>query len=191
MAENPIPIRAYRIGGGASEALPEMRRLAEKAAQTFLTGVPVVVDATGYITESPAIAAAGVLVAGISSEYAHNLGSSGVAKTLTYGSVQNQANAVLIPGGAPPSDGNVGVMVANDDTEFVGQCNSAHNLAVTDVGVIYGLTKGANNQWYIDTTIATLAAGAVVLVTELVDPVGTAGGKVAFKFIKAAQQLNQ
>lgn len=190
MAENPIPILAYRVGGGASEALPEMRRLAEAASETFLKGVPIVLS-SGYAAESAAIAAAGVLLAGISSEFAHDLTTDGVAKTLTYGSVQNQANAVLIPGGAPPSDGKVGVIIANDETEFVGECVSTHALAVTDVGAIYGLTKGANNQWYIDTAKSTTAGGAIVTITELVDDVGTDGGKMAFKFLKAAQLFNQ
>jgi len=183
-----IPIKVVKVLG-SGPIQPAARRLPEDASQTFLSGVPVYVDSTGYLAVVAAITASGSVIAGFSSEPAHNLTSDGVAKTLTYGSVENQANAVLIPVGAPPSDGACGVWIADDLTIFVGKTLSTHALAVTDVGLIYGLTADTNGQWFVDTAITTVNGGAVVEVTELIDAVGTLGGKVAFRVLRANQQL--
>lgn len=191
------PIYPHRVlSGGAMQAA--IRRIAEKATQTFLIGVPVQVEvATGFIIECAAIvSAATAIIAGFATEFANNLVTSGVAKTLTYGSVQNQASAVLIPVGAPPNDGTMGLHEAQDETLFVGVLGDGATAALaitaqTDIGKIYGLTKDAgNNYWYIDHNKTTTAGGACVQITDFVDPVGTLNGKLEFKVLHAACQLS-
>lgn len=182
--------------GGTAQAI--MRRLAEKAAQTFKIGVPVQVEvATGFIIECAAIvSAATALIAGFASEFANNLVASGVAKTLTYGAVQNQPLAVEIPIGAPPNDGTMGLHEAVDSTIFVGVLGDGATAALaitaqTDMGKLYGLTKDAGNGfWYIDHNIVLVANGACVQITDFVDPVGTLNGRLGFKVLHAAQQLS-
>jgi hypothetical protein len=191
------PIYPHRIlSGGAMNAV--IRRLLEKSAQIFLIGVPVQVEvASGFIIECAAIvSAATALIAGFATEFANNLTTSGVAKTLTYGSVQNQALAVEIPVGAPPNDGTMGLHEAIDETLFVGVLgdgadNTLAIIAQTDIGKLYGLTKDAgNNYWYIDHNKTTVGTGACVQITDFVDPVGTLNGKLEFKVLHAAQQLS-
>jgi hypothetical protein len=194
------PIKVWKILNTGS-ANPDMKRMQEKSAQTFLLGTPVQVDvagATGFVIGCPTMSSvATAIVAGFSAEPGANLTTSGVAKTLTYGSVQNQPSAVLIPIGAPPNDGTTGFYVAADETIFIGVLGNGATaanatVAQADVGKIYGLTKdGGNNYWYIDNNITTLAGGAVCTIFELVDPVGTLNGREAFKIQHAAQQLQQ
>jgi hypothetical protein len=190
------PIQAFRelIGGTAQVVL---KRLLEKATQTFLVGTPVQVEAaSGFIIACATInSAATALIAGFAAEPGANLTTSGTPKTLTYGSVQNQASAVLIPVGAPPNDGTNGFMLAIDSTTFVGikggSTNGSPAIAQTDLQKIYGLTKDAgNNYWYIDSDITTVAGGACVQITDLIDPVGTVNGRLGFKVLHAAQQLS-
>lgn len=169
--------------------MPVIRNFSEDAAQTFLTGVPTKLVA-GYLQECGAITdAASAVIAGISAEFAHNLASAGVGVPLNYGKVQNQASAVLIPSGAPLALGTLLTFLAHEQTYFIGKTDDAHALAVTDVGTIYGLTKGSNNFWFVDSSKTTTGTGACIEVIALVDAVGTVGGKVLFKITKAAQQF--
>lgn len=192
------PIRPFRTLGTGT-GLPVIKRSAEKNGQTYLLGTPVQYDvagATGFIIANPTISSvATAIIAGFSVEPGANLTTSGVAKTLTYGSVQNQSSAVLIPIGAPPNDGTTGFYVATDDAIFVGiygDSSTAANatLAQAQLGTIRGLTKDAgNNFWYVDNFITATANGACVLITDLIDAVGTLNGRVGFKVTHAAQQL--
>lgn len=182
-----IPFTVYNVTG-VNGANPRGRRLPEKASLTLLTGTPVALS-SGYLIERTAIDGVTKVIAGITQEFAHNLTSDGVAKTLTYGAVQNQSSAVLIPLGAPLSDGNLGIWTADDNSWFIGATDDAHTNAVTDVGSIFGLTKASNGFWYVDTTITVAASGACAEIMKLVDPAGTVNGKVAFKITRAYQQL--
>jgi hypothetical protein len=191
------PISPFKVLiGGTAQAV--MRRLLEDAGETFLIGTPVQVEvASGFLQACAAIvSAATALIAGFSAEPASDLTTDGTPKTLTYGSVQNQSAAVLIPVGAPPNDGTCGFHEAVDSTIFVGvKGDGADNtlavIAQTDLGAIYGLTKDAgNNYWYIDHNITTTAGGACVQITDLIDPVGTLNGRLGFKVLHAAQQLS-
>jgi hypothetical protein len=194
-AAQPIYPLKVLIGGTAQAVI---RRLLEKAAQTFKIGVPVQVEAaTGFIIECAAIvSAATAKIAGFATEFANNLTTSGVAKTLTQGSVQNQPAAFPIPVGAWPNDGTMGLHEAVDSTIFVGveggsTTDADGTIAQTDLGSIFGLTKDAGNGfWYVDKDITTVAGGACVQITDLVDPVGTLHGRVGFKVLHAAQQLS-
>lgn len=189
-------IRHYRTRLDTS-AIANMKRMLEKSGNTFNQYVPVQVEvASGFIIECATInSAATALIAGFSTEPGNNLTSSGVAKTLNTGwKVPNQASAVVIPIGAPPNDGTIGLVLATESMEFIGTLGGSTNgnptLAQTMIGAIRGLTKDAGNAfWYIDNDITTTAGGACVEITELVDAVGTANGKVVFKVTKAAQQM--
>lgn len=195
-----IPIIPYRVVD-TQGAQATMRRYLEKATQTFKIGTPVQIDvagATGYLIACPSmVSVATAHVLGFSAEVGHNLSSSGVGKVLNQGAPQNQASAVIIPGGAWPSDGTSGVHVATDIDEFIGVLgNSADNsLAITAITMLqtvtYGLTiDPGNSYWYVDQNKTSAAGGACVSIVGFVDPIGTLNGKVIFRVLRAAQQYN-
>ena len=190
-----IPITVGKVVG-SSDAHPEQRRLLEDAGETFKIGTPVQVQASdGMVIENPAITdAASAVIAGFAQEPGANLTTEGTPKTLTYGSVQNQSSAVLIPVGAPLNDGRVGVNIARDTTQFKGSIDvsgaGSDLIAAADLGLIFGLTKDAGNGfWYVDKTKTATGTGACVEIMELLDAVGTQWGKVLFRVTKAAQQM--
>lgn len=162
---------------------PAVRRLNEKLTQTFLEGVPVQYDAAaGGIMEWDGVTLAGG-IAGVSNEAASNLAATGTAQTLTFGSVPYEASAVNIPRGAPLNDGQVGFFSSIGDTIFHGQFANAVAGASTDIGVSYGLTKDADNHWYVDKN--KVGADACVVVVGI-DENDTRG--VYFRFLAASQQ---
>jgi hypothetical protein len=202
-----IPILSLRVVGTVGAQAPIQRR-PEKAAQTFLNGVPVQIDTgTGSVQACPAITSvATAVIFGFSAESASNLATTGVAQTLAQrGNPPNQAAAVFIPVGAWPNDGTVGVVQALTLNIFVGRLGNSSDgtlavVALTDYGKIYGLTQDAGNlQWYVDKNITTTAAGACVQITDIgpagsvpnaiLDPVGTNNGRVGFVVTAAAQQI--
>jgi len=167
---------------------PAMRRINEKAGQTFLSGVPLMIDlAVGALQEwDGATIALGI--AGVAKEFGANLAVTGTAQQQSFGSVQNEASAKNF---SRPyfNDGQTGIIVANDDTVFRGQVGPAQTVAATDVGKQYGMTKDADGHWYVDRTKTTVGTNTVVVVVGL-DQYDTTRG-VFFKFIKAVQQLAQ
>jgi hypothetical protein len=180
-----------------------MVAIAEKATQTFNQNTPVQVDvagATGFVIACPAmVSVATAIIAGFSTQPGSNLTTSGVGKTLTTGQkVPNQASAVVIPVGAPwaGSDGLSYFVQADDDVVFQGTFgDSADNtlavLAQAQITKLFGLFKDPGNSfWYVDNHVIIAATGACVEIVELIDPIGTLNGRVAFKVTKAAQQLN-
>jgi hypothetical protein len=195
-----IPITPLRVLGG-NGAHPVTRRLLEDAGETFLQGTPVVVqDSDGYLIESPTISSA-LTIAGFSQQEARNRASDGVVEHTTEGTVPFQTNAQVIPGGARPDDGRIGVWIANSQTEFVAAFYATATAAIptqADIGNIFGLTKQSNGFWAIDSDITAAASGAICLLTEILnipgDPLAPAtpiaGQKVAFKITAAGQQFN-
>lgn len=187
-----VPIVPYKFVGAQMGQFP-MSRLPENAGSSALSGVPVLITA-GMCDESPAIDDANDLIAGFSSEPFHNLTTDNTPKTLTYGAVQNQPAAVIIPGGAPPSDGKIGLYLAQDNILFRGNLKVDQSLALTDLPKIGGLVKdGTSGQWYVDTSASfdTAAEGACITVKELIDEAGTLNGAVAFTVQRNRQQLTQ
>lgn len=195
------PIIPYRIRNNATGNAPG-DRIAEKSGQTFLQGTPVQIDVaggTGFLIACPAmVSVATAIIAGFSQEPAHNLTVSGVAQTLTTGyKPPNQPSASVIPIGAPPVDGTCGLNVADPTIQFVGVMgDSADNtlavLAQVQEGAIFGLFKDPGNSfWYVDHNVTSAAGGACVEVVQLIDPIGTLNGRVAFVVTKAAQQENK
>jgi len=158
-----IEIHSVRTVSGNQ---PLLNRLAEKAGQTFLPGTPVFVDATGFLLAVVSPATTAVPLVGFSKEQAANLAASGVAQQQTFGSVPNQSAAVNI---SRPffNDGQTGVEVGVQDTVFLGQVGPAQTALVTDIGTTAGLTKDADNHWFVDKTAA--GANKVVSIVGL-DP---------------------
>jgi len=140
--------------------------MAEKAGQVFLAGTPVYVDATGYVLAVTSPATTATPFAGFSKDFGANLASSGVAQQQSFGNVPNQASAVNI---SRPyfNDGNTGFETGAQDTVFLGQVGPAQTALITDIGLTYGLTKDADNHWYVDKTAA--GANKVVMIVKL-DP---------------------
>lgn len=184
---NSEPIVPFRLLNVNAVQAP-MMRISEKALNTQKIGCPCFVT-SGYLAERTAIDDGTDLIAGFTVEAAHNLASDGVGAELTFGSVQNQSAARNIPVGAPISDGTLGFYVANDQVWFKGKTDDAATLAQTHVGVLYGLTKGSNGFWFVDTSITAVNSGACVEIVELIDPIGTVGGRVAFKVMSVRQQF--
>lgn len=200
------PIYVYEVAStqGAQAAV---RRLAEKSGQntpssTYLyQGTPVQVDVaggTGFIIACPAITSVATAhIAGISLEPGHNLTTSGVPQQVgtAPSPPQNQPNAVIIFGGAWPSDGTLGFAVAQDDNLFVGieggsTTDADGTIAQAQLGAIYGLTQDATTKyWYVDIDKNGTSSGACVEIVGFIDPVGTLHGRVMFRVTKAAQQL--
>lgn len=165
---------------------PTVRRLSEKATQTFLLGVPVSVDGTGNLVEWDGATIVGG-IAGISQEPARNRTTSGTPQLispLTF-EVQNQPNSKIVA--VPPfDDGNLNIYVANNDTVFYGEVGPAQLSTSVVIGTVYGLTKDTDNHWYVDLLKVTPGVDTVVVAVGI-DQFDTRG--VFFKVLPAAQQL--
>lgn len=177
MAITAVPIVPRQTRTNAS---PLVANIGEKATQTFKAGT-IVCLSTGYIAAWGGANPAGIAVlCGVSIVAGSNLTTANTPKTLTFGSVPNQSSAVNIPVGAPANDGKCEIYVADDNTVFAatfGNNGSAETIAVTDVGVHYGLTidTGAN-YWYVDknkTTVGTSTAVQVVGIDPMTSTNGT------------------
>lgn len=138
----------YAIGS-VSGNQPEMHRRFEDAAQVFLLGVPVQIEA-GNVAEWAGTDVTTVL--GISKEAGSNLDDPGVPKTTSEGHAPNQPDSAVIPRGAKLNDGRVAVEDANDDSLFFGQIGPAQTRVVGDIEMEYGLTKDTDDHWYVDKT---------------------------------------
>lgn len=194
MPYGAMPFMVGRMRGQGAQT-PPIRRYPEAAAQTFQIGTPVQLNA-GYLQECAAIVnAATAEILGMATEDGSSLTSAGVAEHLDQGHPINQPLAVVIPGGVKMNDGMAGVVLAIDDVEFVGRLattNTEIALAVTHRDFIAGITEdavSANGFWYVDVAKTTVAGGACVQIIDLLDPVGTVGGRVLFRILNAAQQL--
>jgi hypothetical protein len=186
--------------GTTSGNQPRMRRIIEELAQTFLSGVPVqIVAADGGVKEwDGATVAFGI--AGFSKEPASNLAATPAtpttftvgtgSKTLSFGTVPNEASAVNIPRGAPLNDGRVGFEAADNDTIFLGQVGPAQNTVAGDVGKQYGMTKDADGHWFVDKTKTTVGTNTVVQIVKL-DPndISATPRGVYFVVANAAAQI--
>jgi hypothetical protein len=149
---------------------PRMRRLAEAAGNSYLAGTPLALNASGFV-----IPWAGTIVTnqvgaiiGTSKEFGANLASAGVAQQQTFGSVPNESAAVNI---SRPyfNDGLTGVETADPDTIFLAQVGPAQTAVQALIGTQLGMTKDADNHWYVDTGKTTVGTNTCVIVVKL-DP---------------------
>jgi hypothetical protein len=203
--DSVFPIKT--VSGNTEQTLAEP----ELAAQTYKRGVPVQQTAAGFIQQwDAATIVAGI--AGISLQIGSNLASNGAGAPApgfgqvtgpkaiqTWGSVQNEPNAVNIAMGTPATDGRALFAVANDDTMFRIQVDNTNGATATDYipttlvmkGKQYGITFDANGQAFLDFAKATAGTNTVAQVIDY-DPIdgNTVNGHVHIRFIRAAQQLS-
>src|ERR1700735_2927754 len=135
----------------------------EAAGQTFLSGVPVQLNGSGYVQQwDGSTTSNGIL--GVSESFGQNLGTAGAGApvppfggitgsiaTQTYGTVPNQPNAVNIALGTPVADGRTLYMEPNQDNIFqalfdkrAGTVAADYTPVQANIGTSYGLTKDAN-----------------------------------------------
>jgi hypothetical protein len=173
--------------GTQSGNQPRIRRLAEKAAQTFLMGVPVQFDpVAGGVKEWDGVTvAAGI--AGVSKEPASNLAATGVKQfqVLANNPVPNQPLAQKIVRGAPYNDGRIGFELADSDIQFWAQVGPLQTQADVVVTGQYGMTKDADGHWYVDKTKVGAAAVCQVVRLDTIDAVRG----VWIAFLPTAQQI--
>lgn len=203
------PIRVVQTISGNS---PFSQEVAEQLTQTFLEGVPVMLnsgfikewDATANITVGTATAG----IAGISRAPGSNLSSSGKgaptaftgvgapAAAPTFGSVLNQASAINFTPGAPMVTGRTPFEVACPDNIFEATFDDAGGSTVnatTNVNMIgkrFGLTKDTTGHWYVDFAKTTQGTNTCVIIVRL-SPLDGAiqNGRVWFVFENALMQI--
>jgi len=198
MAISALPIDCVEVLTGGP---PIISRFIEEASQTFVNGVPVMVDAAdgGIKLWDGTTVATGIC--GISTEDANNLASTGagwhgglapytgIGAAQTFGSVPNEASAVNITRGSKMLDGRVGFYSPSNEFIFrilFGNNGSVATPTNADVGVNYGLTVDSNSKyWYVDKN--KTGASAVLTIVSL-DPVdgSVSGARVLCKFLPAA-----
>jgi hypothetical protein len=149
----------------------------EGANSVYTKGAPLV-NSSGYLVEAT---------------YANPYNGTG-----TVGIAVAPANNVSTDGGANPTTGDKYKLLypALPHLEFVGQLDASsstaaqgtHALAQTDLWHTYGITRdGSNgsgsNLWYVNFSDTS---DVRVVVTALIDPIGTIAGRVQFKFLFTA-----
>lgn len=177
----------------------------EELGQTFVYGVPVMLNAGdgGVQIWDGATVARGI--AGFSAEPASNLASTGAGAPSgfspvtgpgsvigNYAANPNQSLAVITPPMVPTSDGFVRYFIGAPPTIFVAKLGTSATVtpvATTNqlVGTLVGLTKDTGNSfWYADTNKATAAQ---IVALDPRDPVGTVGGHVFFVLLNSVAQI--
>lgn len=198
---NHAEIRVVQTKSGNTEMTDNPN---EAAGQTFLRGTPGQLNAGNFQAWDGITVNAGIF--GVVLEDGHNLASAGLGVPgpfspvgfpgtgVTFGSVPFQPSAVNIPEGAPPSFGYVLVAEANLDTIFEAQTDNSTGIATTptqaNVGSQFGMSKDANNHWYIDFAKIIPGNNTVLVITQL-DPIdgSVANARVYFQFLKSAMQI--
>jgi len=114
----------------------------------------------------------------------------GIAAGVVAAGVTDPAAATIVGLAAENATGvtgsQVGVWVADQNTEFVAHLQDAGALAAADVGALYGVVVDAakGNILRVDKSDTT---NTRVVVTRLVDAVGDVNGRVEFRFLAAAR----
>ena len=171
------------------------RRIIEEAGQTFLSGTPVqIASGDGGLKAWDGTTLTNA-ISGFSKEAANNLAALGVIPTAAVnpnpqpssGSVPNEASALNI---TRPffRDGRIGFETSTDDTIFQGQVGPSQTALATDIGVPYGMTKDADNHWYVDKTKTGASAVVEIVKLDPGDQSATPRG-VYFVVLAAAAQI--
>lgn len=200
-----------RVVSTVSDNSPFSEEFGEQSSQTFLEGVPVMLNA-GFIKEwdavvtQPATSTSGIV--GISRQPGSNLSSSGKgapgpftgvgapAAAPTFGSVLNQSSAINFTPGAPMVTGRTPFEVAAEDTIFEATFDSADGSTVNATtnenmkGKHFGLTKDTTGHWYVDAQKVTQGTNTVIELIRL-SPLDGAiqNGRVWFKFESGIMQI--
>jgi hypothetical protein len=178
--------------------------LPEKAGQSFLFGTPLMLNG-GFTQAWDGVTFTNAIV-GVSESFGLNLGTDGAGAPVppwggitgpmaiqTYGSVPNQPLAVNIALGTPVSDGRSLFVSPGVDNVFeaifdnsAGAVAADYTPVQSDIGKLYGLTKDANNYWYVDKNKATAGTNTCVQIVGI-NPVdgSIVNGKVRFSFVPA------
>jgi hypothetical protein len=175
------PIKCVRTLSGLG--FPSMERVGEVAAQTFVLGAPLVLNA-GNLQECTFGGAE--IVYGVSAEPGHNLTTANTAEEgYSEGHPQNQSSGKIIPHGAWPKDGKVGVYRADAQNIFSIALKAGQVFTQAMIGTTYGIVKDASGYWYLDNTdVAGDNVVATVIGNDDSAPNTVAGGaRVFFQFI--------
>lgn len=185
----------------------------ELAGQTFKRGVPVQLFTSSgakYIRQwDGTTVTAGI--AGVSLQIGSNLGTNGQgapsqgfgqvtgSKAIqTWGSVQNQPNAVNIAMGTPASDGRTLYAMATQDTLFQIMVDNTSGAVANDyiptqnnmLQAQYGITFDSNGQAFLDISKSTPGTNTVFQVLDYSPIDGNqVNGHVIGRFTVAAMQL--
>jgi hypothetical protein len=160
----------------------------------------------GYIQECTFVGAD--IIAGFSSEKAHNYTTAAGGVTFglppiipqatdlndpASGPPPNQPNATVIPIGAALRDGQMGMYIANGTTVFSIALKATQTFAVTLLipGTLYGIVKdGTTGFWYLDNTVtAGNNAIANLIGVDTSCPNTLAGGCRVFFTVAAAKRM--
>lgn len=83
------------------------------------------------------------------------------------------------------TDRKIGVYLADENAEFIGNVQDTGALALANIGTAYGIVLDAGNDIFrVDLSDAV---NTRVRVTELIDAVADVNGLVVFKFLNAAR----
>lgn len=183
----------------------------ERAGQSFKGGTPVQPFTSG--SNKFVQAWDGTTVAngiwGIAYSFGQNLPSNGAGaptqfnpvgpprSTQTFGSVQNQPNAVNIAIGSPATDGRTYFMFANGDNIFeatydnsTGSVPADYTPTSSQEGTAYGLTLDANGYWYVDGGVTGGNAVAQIVGANPNYGFGEVNGIVRFIIIPSARFMS-
>lgn len=143
----------------------------EDASQTYKKGTPLVVTTAGY------------------------LGTAVVANPYNGGGlvgISVAAGSNVAAGAADPTTGDkyhLMFPISASTIEFIGQLAASsttasvdtHTLAQTDLWARYGITQDVTSGlWYVNFSDTT---DIYVVITHLIDPIGTVSGRVGFKMM--------
>ena len=161
-----VPIKMYETLSGNTELTLNPP---QAAGQTFLTGTPVSLNATGYGQnwDGATITGNQGSIYGISLEpganlatagqgYAPNFGQQGPPwSNFNIGAPPNQPAAVTIPYGAPLLTGGVLTMLATQDTLFTAQADTSEGATSITAGSVTSgvLSATATNTHYVGEVI--------------------------------------
>lgn len=165
-AQPIVPIRYNGMG------FPPVEHFLEDDAETFLRGVPVMLDGDGHLIEVPDELGSSELILGFSAEAAHNLTTAGTAETGNeFGAPQNQADARMTAIGSPIKTGYCAVNRASADVHYRVALLDGQTFTQTlvDNAVRYKIDKAANGYWCVDSTDTGTAAKHAFLIRS-VDP---------------------
>lgn len=165
-AQPIVPIRYNGMGFGPTE------EVLEDDAETFLRGVPVMLNGDGHLIEVPDELASSELIYGFSAEAAHNLTTAGTAESGNeHGAPQNQTSAVTTAIGSPLKTGRCSLYRASADVHYRVAMVDGQTFTQTLVenAVRYHLDKAANGYWCVDTTATGTDAKHALLIRG-VDP---------------------
>lgn len=180
----------------------------EEAGQTFLYGMPVMIDGAdgGVKIWDGATLTAGI--AGFAAQNANNLGTTGAGAPSgfspilgpgsnigNYSANSNQPLAVITPPMVPIVDGFSYYFVAGSPTVFLGKIGTSLTVtpvatANSQVGSSFGLSKDTgNNFWYVDTNKTGATAAVRIVGIWPQEAVGTVGGHVLFTVLSTVAQV--